>query len=44
MEVKVGDHIIPRVTRFKYFESIVQNDTETQVNELNSNMVYDKIS
>jgi len=26
LEVKVGDHIIPQVTRFKYLGSIVQND------------------
>jgi len=26
LEVKVGDHIIPQVTRFKYLRSIVQND------------------
>jgi len=26
VKVKVGDHIIPQVTQFKYLESIVQND------------------
>ena len=26
LDVKVGDHIIPQVTRFKYLGSIVQND------------------
>jgi len=30
LEVKVGDHIIPQVTRFKYFGSIVQNDIEIE--------------
>jgi len=28
--VKVGDHIIPQVTRFKYLGSIVQNDREIE--------------
>jgi len=28
VEVKVGDHIIPQVTHFKYLGSIVQNDGE----------------
>jgi len=28
LEVKVGDHIIPQVARFKYLGSIVQNDGE----------------
>jgi len=28
LEVKVGDHIIPQVTRFKYLGSIVQNNGE----------------
>jgi len=28
VKVKVGDHIIPQVTRFKYLGSIVQNDGE----------------
>jgi hypothetical protein len=31
-EVKVGDHIIPQVTRFKYLGSIVQNDGEREAN------------
>ena len=30
LEVKVGDHIIPQVTRFKYLGSIVQNDGEIE--------------
>ena len=30
MEVKVGDHIIHQVTRFKYLGSIVQNDGEIE--------------
>jgi hypothetical protein len=30
LEVKVGDHIIPQVTQFKYLESIVQNDGEIE--------------
>jgi len=30
LEVKVGDHIIPQVTRFKYLGSIVQNDREIE--------------
>ena len=30
LEVKVGDHIIPQVTRFKYHGSIVQNDGEIE--------------
>jgi hypothetical protein len=28
LEVKVGDHIIPQVARFKYLRSIVQNHRE----------------
>jgi len=28
LEMKVGEHIIPQVTRFKYLGSIVQNDVE----------------
>jgi len=28
--VKIGDHIIPQVTRFKYLGSIVQNDGEVK--------------
>ena len=31
LEVKVGDHMIPQVTRFKYLGSIVQNDGEIEV-------------
>jgi len=36
MEVKVRDHIIPQVTRFKYLGSIVQNngEIEADVNHL----------
>ena len=30
LEVKVGDHIIPQVTRFKYLGSVVQNDGEIE--------------
>jgi len=30
VEVKVGDHIISQVTRFKYLGSIVQNDREIE--------------
>jgi len=30
LEVKVGDHIIPQVTRFNYIGSIVQNDGEIE--------------
>jgi len=30
LEVKVGDHIIPQVTRFKYLGPIVQNDGEIE--------------
>jgi len=30
LEVKVGDHIIPQVTRFKYLGSLVQNDGEIE--------------
>jgi hypothetical protein len=30
LEVKVGDRIIPQVTRFKYLGSIVQNDGEIE--------------
>jgi len=30
LEVKVGEHIIPQITRFKYLESIVQNDGEIE--------------
>ena len=30
LEVKVGDHIIHQVTRFKYLRSIVQNDGEIE--------------
>ena len=30
LEVKVGDHIIPQVTRFRYLGSIVQNDGEIE--------------
>jgi len=30
LEVKVGGHIIPQVTRFKYLGSIVQNDGEIE--------------
>jgi len=30
LEVKVGDHIIPQVTRFKYLGSIIQNDGEIE--------------
>jgi len=30
LEVKVGDHIIPQVTWFKYLGSIVQNDGEIE--------------
>jgi hypothetical protein len=30
LEVKVGDHIIPQVTRFKYLGFIVQNDGEIE--------------
>jgi len=30
LEVKVGDHIIPQVTLFKYLGSIVQNDGEIE--------------
>ena len=30
LEVKVGDHTIPQVTRFKYLGSIVQNDGEIE--------------
>jgi len=30
LEVKVGDHIIPQVTRFKYLGSLVQNDEEIE--------------
>lgn len=26
--MKVGDHIIPQVTRFKYLGSVIQNDGE----------------
>ena len=28
IEVKVGDHIIQQLTRFKYLESVIQNDGE----------------
>jgi len=31
LKMKVGDHIIPQVTRFKYLGSIVQNDGEIEV-------------
>jgi len=31
LEVKVGDHTIPQVTRFEYLGSIVQNDGEIEV-------------
>jgi len=30
MEVKLGDHIVPQVTWFKYLEFIVQNDGEIE--------------
>jgi len=30
LEVKVGDHIIPKVTLFKYLGSIVHNDGEIE--------------
>ena len=30
LEVKVGDHIFPQVTRFKYLGSLVQNDGEIE--------------
>jgi len=31
--VKVGDHIIPQITRFKYLGSIVKNgEIETNIN------------
>jgi hypothetical protein len=30
LEAKVGDHIIPQVTQFKYLGSIVQNDGEIE--------------
>jgi len=30
LEVKVGDHIIPQVTRFEYLGSILQNDGEIE--------------
>jgi len=30
LEVKVGDHIISQVTRFKYLGSIVQNDRKIE--------------
>ncbi|KAH1251469.1 hypothetical protein GmHk_05G014337 [Glycine max] len=29
-EVKIGDHIIPQVTRFKYLESVIQDDGEIE--------------
>ncbi|KAH1125341.1 hypothetical protein GYH30_014768 [Glycine max] len=29
-EVKIGDHIIPQVTRFKYLESVIQDDREIE--------------
>ena len=29
-EVKIGDDIIPQVTRFKYLESIMQNNGEIE--------------
>jgi len=32
LEVKVGDHTISQITRFKYFGSIVQNDREIEAN------------
>ena len=31
LEVKVGDHTIPQVTRFKYLGSILQNDGEVEI-------------
>jgi len=30
LESKVGDHIIPKVTQFKYYGSIVQSDEEIE--------------
>lgn len=30
LEVKVEDHVIPQVTRFKYFMPIVQNNRQIQ--------------
>ena len=29
-EVKIGDHIIPQVTRFKYLGSVIQDDGEIE--------------
>jgi hypothetical protein len=33
LEVKVGEHIIPQVTQFKYFGSIVQKKQEREQNK-----------
>lgn len=30
LEVKVGDHIIPQVTQFKYLGFVIQNDGEIE--------------
>ena len=30
LEVKVGDHIIPQITRLKYLRSIIENDEEIE--------------
>jgi len=35
LEVKVGDHIIPQVTQFKYLGSLVQNDGEIEADVSN---------
>ena len=29
-EVKIGDHIIPQVTRFKYLGSVIQDEGESE--------------
>jgi len=31
LDVKVGDHMIPKVTHFKYLESIIQNNKVIEV-------------